>query len=105
MSPQNRLELLKKFLEENPDDPFTFYAIGLEYLKLNNIVMAVDSFQTCLIKDKCYLPVYYQLGKSLEKLNRQAESQKLYEEGMELAKKKKDHHTFNELSSAYDELV
>jgi Cytochrome c biogenesis factor len=32
---QNRIDLLKKFIEEDPSDPFNVYALALEYIESN----------------------------------------------------------------------
>ena len=42
----NRIEILKGFLEENPKDSFSRYALALEYVKLGQNDDAVQEFET-----------------------------------------------------------
>ena len=48
---------------------------------------------------------YYHLAKTLEKLGLQKEAVSWYEKGMATAKSAGDKHAYNELQSAYEELV
>ena len=42
----SRIDILKGFLEENPNDSFSRYAIALEYVKLGKNDDAVREFET-----------------------------------------------------------
>ena len=98
----DRIELLKSFLKEDPADEFSAYALALEYVKVNQLVEAIDLLEKLIAKNPDYLPAYYQLGKLYELQGKIKLSVEQYSNGMEVAKKKKDQKTFNELQSALD---
>ena len=100
----NRIELLKEYMDDDPDDAFTLYALALEYLKEENFFEAKEFFSTLVNKHSDYLPVYYQFGKLYEKLNEKEKANELYLKGIYLAKKLKDQHTLNELQQAFNSL-
>ena len=56
----NRIEILKGFLEENPKDSFSRYALALEYVKLGQHDDAVREFETVKAR--------VAVGRSLENL-------------------------------------
>ena len=98
----NRIEALKKFLSDDPDDAFASYALALEYIKMNRIADAIFLLEQLLMKDPDYLAAYYQLGKLFEMNHDFEKSAATYQRGMEVARKKNDQKTFNELQSALD---
>ncbi|MEO5569549.1 MAG: tetratricopeptide repeat protein, partial [Bacteroidia bacterium] len=80
----NRIELLKEYLDDDPDDAFTLYALALEYLKEENFFKAKYYFSTLVNKHSDYLPVYYQFGKLSEKLNETEKANEMYLKGIDL---------------------
>lgn len=97
-----RIEELKKFLSEDPNDTFSSYALALEYVKLNHINDAISLLEKLLQREPEYLAAYYQLGKLFEMNHDFAKSSLTFGKGMEVARKKNDQKTFNELQSALD---
>ncbi len=100
----NRLEQLKTFLQEEPNDPFLHYSIALEYLKLDEDQKALKIFENLMNKQPEYLPTYYHLGKLYEKLLNTEEAIKTYEKGILLARKQQNKRTFRELNEALNNL-
>ncbi len=100
----DRLEKLKEFLKLDPDDQFSKHALGLEYIKRGEEPEARRLFEEILQRDSTYVGTYYHLGKLLERTGDEAGAIKIYEKGMEEAKKIGDAHAFNELRSAIEEL-
>lgn len=101
----DRIEKLKTFLQQSPDDCFLNHALALEYIKLGNDNDARVLFYKNLKADPAYVATYYHLAKLLERLDLQEEAVKIYEAGMSEAKKTGDTHSYNELQSAYEDLV
>jgi cytochrome c-type biogenesis protein CcmH/NrfG len=97
-----RIELLKSFLEEDPDDNFSLYALALEYVNIHNIGEAIRLLENLLQKNPDYLATYYQLGKLYERQRNFARASDVFKKGMETAGKQKDQKTLNELQSALD---
>ncbi len=100
----SRLDALKKFLEEDPADSFTHYAIGLECVALGRYEEAVSKFQEVIALDPAYVPAYHQLGLLLGRLDRKDEAIVILGRGMEMAERAGDAHTGQEMREAIEEL-
>jgi Tfp pilus assembly protein PilF len=101
----DRIEKLKEYLVETPGDSFLRHALALEYIKLGEDGEAREQFETLLAADPGYVGSYYHLGKLMERNNDIEGAIKIYETGMEQAKKAGDKHAYGELRGAYEELV
>ena len=101
----DRIEKLKEFLVASPADSFVQHALALEYIKVGNDVEAGKLFESLLTRDENYVGSYYHFAKLLERNNEKAEAIKWYEKGMLKAKEYGDQHAYNELRSAYEELI
>lgn len=99
-----RLELLKRYLNEDPSDSFLRYAIAMEYTGANQHQEALNQLSDLLNDDPDYLAAYYMAGKSAENLNLISVARHFYETGMLVAQNQKDLHTLSELKSALDQL-
>jgi Tfp pilus assembly protein PilF len=100
-----RISKLKAMLETNPVDNFLQHALALEYIKAGNDEEARKLFENILNNEPSYIGSYYHLAKLLERNGNNETAIKWYEKGMEEAKKSGDTHAFNELKSAYEELI
>lgn len=101
----DRIEKLKEFLQQNPADSFIQHALALEYIKLGDDEKARELFETLLARDSGYVGSYYHLAKLYERNGDEARAIKIYEKGMEEAKKAGDNHAYGELRGAYEELT
>lgn len=101
----DRIAKLKEFLQANPNDSFIQHALALEYVKEGDDAEARRLFENLLAKDEDYIGSYYHLGKLLERNDEKENAQRWYELGMLKAKEAGDHHAYNELQAAYDDLV
>lgn len=100
-----RLETLRKMLEAEPNDSFTRYALGLEYVSLNETDAAQEVFEELRTLDPNYVAVYYQLGKVYERQGDEMTARKIYEKGLYVATSQNDMHTKDELQQAMDDLL
>jgi tetratricopeptide (TPR) repeat protein len=100
-----RIEKLKTFLGQSPDDCFLNHALALEYVKLHADTEAEKLFEKNKTNDPGYVATYYHLGKLLERIGKNDEAVSMYEEGMKAAKNVNDQHSYNELQGAYEDLV
>lgn len=100
-----RIEKLKEFLAENPTDNFLQHALALEYIKLGNDDDAKKIFEEILKRDPAYVGSYYHLGKLLERNGDETAAIKVYERGMEEARKAGENHAYGELRGAYEMLT
>src|ERR1051325_10906711 len=101
----NRIEILKGFLEDNPNDSFSRYALALEYVKLEQNDDAVREFETVKKKDPDYVATYYQLGQLYQKLGKTHEAEKTLRRGITVASKAGDEQTRSELEAALEALL
>jgi Tfp pilus assembly protein PilF len=100
-----RIEKLTAFLQANPSDSFLKHALALEFVKLEDDGKARQLFEEVLSQDPGYIGSYYQLGKLLERNGDTAHAAITYEKGMAEAKKAGETHSYNELQTAYEDLV
>ncbi len=100
----NRLERLHEFFENEPNDPFLKYALATEYLRLNNTEEALRYYLDLVDKHTDYIGTYYHLGKLYERLGKENDALKTYEQGIEVGRRIKDQHALGELMGAYNGL-
>ncbi len=101
----NRIDQLKQFLQDDPEDNFLQHALALEYIKAGNDGEARKLFESILTRDPAYIGSYYHLAKLLERNGETSTALAWYEKGMAEAKKAGDLHAYNELYGAYEELL
>lgn len=95
-----RLKKLFQFLEKDPDDAFTRYAIALEFQKTNQTDIAIGYFMELAEKVPSYIGTYYQLGHCFEKMGQPEKATEIYKRGIEQARKQNNQHTLAELQNA-----
>src|SRR6266571_6251772 len=101
----NRIETLKGFLKDNPNDSFLRYALALEYIKLGQNDEAVREFEAVRNTDPEYVATYYQLGQLYQKLGQKHDAEKTFRTGITVATKAGDEHTRSELEAALELLL
>jgi Tfp pilus assembly protein PilF len=101
----NRIDKIREMLTENPADSFLKHALALEYIKLGNDDDARKLFESILENEPGYIGSYYHLAKLLERIAETDSAIKVYEKGMEEARKAGDNHSLSELRSAFEELT
>jgi Tfp pilus assembly protein PilF len=101
----DRIEKLKAFLHDNPHDSFIQHALALEYVKVGDDTEARHLFERLLERDENYVGSYYHLARLLERNDAKENAIQWYQKGMLKAKEAHDDHAFNELRTAYEDLV
>ncbi|MDO9156329.1 lipopolysaccharide assembly protein LapB [Sediminibacterium sp.] len=101
----NRIDRIQEMLAANPKDLFLRHALALEWIKIGNDAEARGLFEAILTDDPTYIGSYYHLAKLLERVGETTAAIEWYEKGMAAAKTAKDQHSYNELQSAYEDLV
>ncbi|MDX2047793.1 MAG: tetratricopeptide repeat protein [Chitinophagaceae bacterium] len=99
-----RIEKLKEYLSASPADSFLQHALALEYIKLGNDTIARNLFEEILAREPGYIGSYYHLGRLMERNGNTEAAVKVYERGMEEARKAGDGHAYGELKAAWEEL-
>jgi Tfp pilus assembly protein PilF len=101
----DRIDKLKEFLKVDPTDSFVQHALALEYIKLGDDAGARTLFEAIIEREPGYVGTYYHLAKLLERNRDNDGAIKVYEKGMEEAKKLGDNKAYGELRGAYEELT
>lgn len=101
----DRINELQKLLQDEPEDRFLHYALGLEYIKTGNPDRALARFEFLLNKYSEYLPVYYQAAQLYVEKGDYQKAQSTYENGMALARRLNETKTLQELSNAFNNFL
>ena len=101
----NRIEILKGFLEHEPGDSFSRYALALEYVKQGQTDDAQRQFEYVRDHDPGYVATYFQLAQLYRTLGLRHEAEKTYRNGITVAAKAGDGHTQSELEGALESLL
>ena len=101
---ESRIELLEKYIKEEPNEPFNHYALANEYMATDG-KRALDIFLNVLKEFPDYLPTYYQAAKLLEEFEMEEKALEVYTLGIDLAKTQGNHKTLNELKTAHQNLL
>lgn len=95
-----RINLLKSFIADDPNEPFNKYALAMEYYELKpNDSMAL--LQNLLQDHPGYLPTYFKLAHLLWDNEEWELADKVFKNGLSLAEEQNDSKTYKELKSAY----
>lgn len=96
----NRLEILRQFVEEEPQDPFNHYALATELLKFNK-TESRQVFEYLLKNHADYLATYYHVGALYVEFGENMLAEETYVKGISLARKVGNEKTWKELKGAY----
>jgi len=100
----SRLDQLFEFYKEDPNDPFTIYAIATEYLKID-IEKSRYYYDLLLANHENYVGTYYHAGKLYEQLGKKDEAERIYKKGMQVSRQEGNQHAFAELQQVYNKLM
>lgn len=96
----DRLALLLQFLEEDPHDAFTRFALAQEYRQRGDTQAALAAFEALVADQPDYVGAYYHLGKTYEEAGRREDAVRTYREGIARATAAGDAHARAELQGA-----
>jgi len=99
-----RIEQLQKFLDEDPSDPFNWYALALEYQK-SDPDKALTLYEKLLADFEGYIPTYYHAAHLYQQLGKMEKAIHAFEKGIGEARKQNDLKAAKELRSALDEIL
>jgi Tfp pilus assembly protein PilF len=100
-----KIEKLKSFLIDSPQDSFLKHALALEYIKMGNETEARKLFLEILERDPTYIGSYYHLARLLERTGETKNAKNWYEKGLIAARQAGDIHAYNELQAAYEDFI
>jgi Tfp pilus assembly protein PilF len=100
----SRIEKLLEYLKTHDNDSFLQHALALEYIKVGEDEEARKLFNEILLREPTYVGSYYHLAKLLERQGNFEKAIRIYERGMEEAKRAGDTHAYNELLMAKEDV-
>jgi len=95
-----RISLLKKFIEEEPANPFNRYALAMEYYK-EAPHEALVILERLLNECPDYLPSYYKAAHLYWEKDEWDLAEKTFQAGLQLAEQQNDQKALMELRSAH----
>ena len=98
--PVDRIAALQAFLRDDPDDPFTRFALAQEYRKAGRAEDALAVFEALVRDHPEYVGTYYHLGALYAEAGRPTDAQRTYRTGIAEATRASDLHARAELQSA-----
>ena len=101
----SRLQQLKTYLDESPDDAFLLFALAKEYESVPDTPEALNYYIRLETVHPNYVGMYYHLGKLYEKIHEPEKAVATYEKGMSVAKRENDRHAYSELQTALEDLI
>jgi tetratricopeptide (TPR) repeat protein len=101
----SRLQQLLAFYQEDPNDPFTIYAIATEYRSAGDQSQAWEYYQKLLSEHPDYVGTYYHAGKLLAELGQAEQAEQVYRTGLTTARRAGQMHAASELQQALNQLL
>lgn len=95
----DRIQLLKQFVEEEPGNPFNVYALAMEFVN-GRPDQARIYFDQLINQYPDYLPTYYHAAALYAELDERDKAAELYDKGIALAKVQNNLKTLQELQRA-----
>jgi len=95
-----RIKQLKAFLEEDPNDAFTKYALAMEHLE-ELPSQSLELFEDLLKNHPDYIGTYYHAAALMAEMDMRERAEETYKKGITTAQNLGDHHALRELQTAY----
>lgn len=97
----SRLEQLLAFYSDDPQDPFTIYAIATEYRPVD-AQKAKAYYEILLNEHENYVGTYYHAASLYDELGQKDEAEQVYKKGLKISRQQGDMHAFAELQQAFN---
>jgi Tfp pilus assembly protein PilF len=95
-----RIRLLEQFSEEEPENPFNWYALALEYQESDQ-EKTKALFDKLLLSHKGYLPTYFPAAHFFGDRGELEKAEKVFRDGINLAKSQENEKAYRELQNAF----
>jgi tetratricopeptide (TPR) repeat protein len=100
----SRLDQLLAFYAEDPQDPFTIYAIATEYRPFDPN-KAIYYYEILLQEHENYVGTYYHAAKLYDELGQKDDAERVYKKGLRISRQEGNMHAFAELQQAYNKFM
>ncbi|WPR76959.1 tetratricopeptide repeat protein [Algoriphagus sp. NG3] len=104
MSNLDRIHLLRQFTEEEPENPFNWYALAIEYRETDQ-EEAYTLFAKLLAEYPAYLATYFPAAHHYAEMGEIHAAKEIFENGVALAREQKNMKALQELQNAYQNFL
>ena len=104
MVDESRVAALQEILNENPNDAFARYALGLEYSSSGDAEAALAEFDRLLAAHPDYTNGYFMAAQVLERAGRIDEARHRLRQGMDSARQSNNRHALSEMEAMLEGL-
>ena len=101
---KSRLEQFKEFVEMDPGDSFSRYALGMEYMGISGFQEAIEQFDEVIRIVPNEAPAYFQAAIAFLNLDQKEKSREYLIRGIAVAEKINDRHARDEMQAALEKL-
>jgi Tfp pilus assembly protein PilF len=101
---KERAARLREFLDADPSDSFSRFALALEYINAGDTDSARGHFEYIREHDPGYVGLYYHLGKLYQSAGQDDLAEQTFRTGVRTADEAGDGHAAKELKEALAEL-
>jgi tetratricopeptide (TPR) repeat protein len=101
---KSRLQQFKEFVEMDPADTFSRYALGMEYMGIGEFDNAIEQFQEVTRIEPANAAAYFQTANACERLNDINRAEEFLRKGIQVATEKGDRHAKDEMTAALEKL-
>ena len=98
--PPSRIEMLKAFIAQRPNDPFPRYGLALEHKNAGQLDEAWGAFSALMDAHPTYTAAYLHAGNTALALGRVEDARATYVRGVEACVKAGDGHARGEIEGA-----
>jgi tetratricopeptide (TPR) repeat protein len=100
----SRVTALQEILNQNPNDAFARYALGLEYSGAGDAEAALKQFEKLLAAHPDYTNGYFMSAQTLDRVGRTTEARAMLQKGIESARRTNNRHAQGEMEAMLEEL-
>lgn len=94
----SRREKIEAMLVEEPDDQFLQYSLAMEFDKEGDHDRSLDLLTNLIEGDPPHIPAYFMAGQQLARIGRVEKARDVLRVGIDVARKRGDHHAAGEMS-------
>jgi tetratricopeptide (TPR) repeat protein len=99
-----RIQMLRKFIEDEPNNPFNTYALAIEFYE-RQPEQALTLLQQLLEEHPDYLPTYFKAAHLFWDLEEWNHAESIFEKGITLAESQQDEKAKKELKAAFQNFL
>jgi predicted Zn-dependent protease len=103
--PENqRLEMLKQILADDPANTLARYGMAMEYAGMGETDTALAEFNTLIASNPEYANAYFMAAQTLARVDRNDEAKALLQRGIAAAQRAGNRHAESEMQAMFEEL-